>query len=295
MDLSKVIGYFEKFSKQSYIAPEKTSGAEREFYLAFKEAGHTAREEYKAFCERVCHGIPELVMDSKSPSSWINQGQVAEDYFWSRFRTRSHDGFVHNIAVTMNRILDPSGFWVLGVYVSPIYNDLGGKECIRHNRVLDLDIPVSEDFYYVVRTTNEAEYLSKDRDEVRKRFDEGRAMVVSLLKIIPGPYTADRTDELIEKTREAVRSFIPYYEYVLSGDRAEKAWKTVAPKKVEPEVPRVDWEKEFPVGCQVEHAKFLSGVVQAIGNETITICFEDFGVKELRKDACAAGGLLERV
>ena len=295
LDLNKVVDYLDKYHGKKYIDPDKVEGTRKEYYIEFREAGQTARDEFRNYCNDVCERISELEMDSGSPSMWINQGQNVNEYFWSRYKTKSHDGYVNNIAITINRPPQLNDSWTLGVYVGASYTKAGGKECIRQNRLLDLDIPISDNIYYVVKTTNDAEYIIKNRDEVRKRYDEGKVMVVSLLKVIEGPYTEERYNEILDDTVNSINEFIPYYEYVMSGEHSEEEWKSKPTTIVKPEVPSVDWEKEYPIGCQIEHPKFGVGEISGYDETNIFVRFEDFGEKKLSKDACASGHLLSLV
>ena len=298
IDLEKTVAYLKEYHGEKYVAPENTSGAKKEYYSVFKERGQAAREEFAKFCKEVCKKVPGLEMDSASPSMWKNQGQLVNEYFWSRFKTQEYNGFVNNISIAINKQPSLNDSWVLGVYVGAIFTKAGGEECLRQNRqnrLLDLDIPESDGLYYSVKPSNGENYLIKDRDELRKRYDAVKVTIVELLKVIPGPYTEDRVNELIEDTKAAILEFLPYYEYVQSGERPERPWKGVKPEASKPVVPSIDWEAEYPVGCRVEHPRFGEGTVQEIGETNVLISFDDFGEKKLGKEVCEKEQLLTRI
>ncbi len=220
MDLSIVIEYLENYGGKKYKSIDKALDSEKEYFKTFYEAGRKAREEYKKFCAAVCNGIPELEMDSKSPSMWVNQGQRVDEYFWSRFKTCSGLDFINNISITIDRTPMMGGGFVLGVYVGLDYNrsEDDKSRIVRQNQLLDLDIPVADDFYYLILPSNGNNYISKERDKLIKRYKAHEIRVVSLLKVIKGPYIADRGDVVIKDTRRAIIDFLPYYEYVIRNN-----------------------------------------------------------------------------
>lgn len=220
MDLSIVIEYLENYGGKKYKSIDKALDSEKEYFKTFYEAGRKAREEYKKFCTAVCNGIPELEMDSKSPSMWVNQGQRVDEYFWSRFKTCSSLDFINNISITIDRTPMMGGGFVLGVYVGLDYNrsEDNKSKIVRQNQLLDLDIPVADDFYYLILPSNGNNYISKERDKLIKRYKAHEIRVVSLLKVIKGPYTADRGDAVIKDTRRAIIDFLPYYEYIIRNN-----------------------------------------------------------------------------
>ncbi len=227
MNLSKVTHFFEQYSGEKYKSPKKLSGVEREYYTAFGKAGRLARGEFKNYCKTVCEGVLEIEMDGKSPSMWMNQGQVVDEYFWSRFKTKRHDDYINNIAITINKMPELSETWTLGVYVGVDYKKASQNPSLfrKQNHLLDLEILESKNFYYLVKTTNDIDYTCQNRDEVRKRFIEGKVKVVSLLKVIDGPYTEERSDIIIKDSRQAVKEFIPYYEYIMGENYTMSGWE----------------------------------------------------------------------
>ncbi len=220
MDLSIVIEYLENYGGKKYKTVDKALDSEKEYFKSFYEAGRKAREEFKRFCTAVCKGISGLEMDSKSPSMWVNQGQRVDEYFWSRFKTYSSLDFINNISITIDRTPMMGGDFVLGVYVGLDYNHSKDDKSriVRQNQLLDLDIPVADDFYYLILPSNGNNYISKERDKLIKRYKAHEIRVVSLLKVIKGPYTADRGDAVIKDTRRAIIDFLPYYEYIIRNN-----------------------------------------------------------------------------
>ena len=67
--------------------------------------------------------------------------------------------------------------------------------------------------------SNGNNYISKERDKLIKRYKAHEIRVVSLLKVIKGPYTADRGDAVIKDTRRAIIDFLPYYEYIIRNQK----------------------------------------------------------------------------
>lgn len=227
MDLSIVTKYLDEYSGERYRAPENAPDTKKQYYYDFYKAGREAREEYKKYCKRLCAGNTEIEMDGKSPSGWKSTWHYVDEYFWSRFKTKRHDDYINNIAITINKMPELSETWTLGVYVGVDYKKASQNPSLfrKQNHLLDLEIPESKNFYYLVKTTNDIDYTCQNRDEVRKRFIEGKVKVVSLLKVIDGPYIEERSDIIIKDSRQAVKEFIPYYEYIMGENYTMSGWE----------------------------------------------------------------------
>ena len=63
--LNKVVDYLDKYHGKKYIDPDKAEGASKEYYIEFREAGQTVRDEFRNYCNDVCERISELEMDSE--------------------------------------------------------------------------------------------------------------------------------------------------------------------------------------------------------------------------------------
>jgi len=214
---NQIVEYLDEYSGKKYRDPYKVPDVEKEYYSAFRRKGQIAREEYKRYCKAVCEAIPNLEMDSRSPNNWVNQGQKVNEYFWTKYKTSSHDDYINNIAITINKIPQLYDSWVLGVYVGLDNNKADDKHIAykRQNHILDLDIPESNDLYYLVDSTYNTNRYMKNRDEVRREYDEHKVKSIQLVKIIYGPYTSDRSNAIIQDTESAIQEFIPYYEYIM--------------------------------------------------------------------------------
>ena len=293
MDLRIVTKYLDEYEGKEYQNPEKFSESqnkEKEYFIKFRNNGRAAREEFRKYCNMVCASIPELEMHSRSPSGWINQGRIVYDYFWSRFKLSKYDSYVNNISITINRERAISESRTLGVYIGLDNNNADSATKKRQMQLLDLEIENSKNFYYLMTYYNDKNYVTKNINDVRDAYNSNKLKVVSFLKVIDGPYTADRADIILEDTKNAILEFIPYYEYIMDveykdsrkSDEAEDKSGNVSNKNV----------NEYSLGCGVYHKKFGYGTIVDIGAELVTIDFESYGEKKLVIEACEKGNLL---
>ena len=292
--VQKAVDYLDHHRGEKYRNPDKLTGAEKEYMSEFKREGQEAREEYRIFCQKLADSMPGLLLDSGSPSGWVNQGQIVNNYIWSRFTTERYKNFIYIIAVNVDI---PEGLFdktVLEVWVGE--DEKKNNNHKKLARLLDLDITMTDNLYYVCTRLDDSRFYSTNVVDIREKWNKGLIRSVCLLKVIDGPYTAERAGDVFKATQDAVKRFIPYYEYVMDGDGPEGDWLQFAPSLKKPDnKEKIDYSGEYSVGCKVEHNRYGIGEISGYNDGKVEIEFESGESRSFDLAMCVEKRMLERV
>ncbi|MGI6169087.1 MAG: McrB family protein [Christensenellales bacterium] len=213
VDFEKIITYLMNYAGKKYVDPKKV-GAEKEAMERFKKAGSSARKEFSKFCEHVSDKFKGLKM--QSTSGWINQGQIAQDYFWTELKHKDYVEYPHSISIFLTNTDNRDKEWDLSVCVELRDGISKDEDYERHNRIVDLDSPEGTGGHYQIIDINDKLYVPhRGKDEVLEVKRAGMLKKLQVAKKISKPYVQTKTSEIVRETQNAVELLIPYYNYIL--------------------------------------------------------------------------------
>lgn len=218
VDIEKVFNYIKNYSGAKYIKPENAGPRAAEMQQ-LKESGIEARNEFTKLADIITQFLPGYV--AGKCSSWVNQHQDVQPYFWLEIKKKNATNLMHSIAICMNRHIehDPSGPIALSIRV-----DLRDKQADDKNddykyQNMQIDCPTSLDskiFFQGEAPDGSNKNYGRNIEEIRQAISLGQIKKLKAVIAIDEPYTNDRINQIIKDLVAAGLKLRPYYEYILS-------------------------------------------------------------------------------
>lgn len=219
-DIEAVVDYIDKYTGRSYTKPEK-AGEQAAEMEAFSKAGIHARDEFVALCDAVVKRLPGY--EAGKCTSWINQGQRVNSYFWVEFKKKGATSYPHSISMSINKY--PESGIADGVCISL---RVEAKDTVckpedyeYHNRLVELAIPEGSGIYYqaTIKSTDKTENYGTDEEKAKATMAAGDMRKLKVVKHISKPYKNDRSAAIVEEAVGIAKELMPFYDYIVQERR----------------------------------------------------------------------------
>lgn len=203
IDLSAIVDFLQNYGGTFYRSNDNNK-------WIIEDKGRKAQTVMKQLCKSVLLSDWENIKCSK----WQNSGNIVK-YFWGELKNKRHQDSTISISVTFEKgQLDAK----LSVKVE-INNRRNEEERRRFNTLFRGQEPNAK-INYIIYGGKQPIVVSSLSEAVQKFNDKLYDRICPII-YIDGPYTMDRTAEILQDMHDAIETLMPYYESFFNENEVE--------------------------------------------------------------------------
>ena len=217
-DFASIVSFLADYSGEHYIVPDK-AGDQAEYMIELKTRGQEAYQKFKAFGQKIADWIPSL--EYVSCSSWMNQRQTVEQYFWIELKNSEWKDYPQSVSLSVEKHDDvyPGEGYYLSIRAETRDISSQIEDYDRQMRLLDCDL-LDGMTYRTQYKDQSYHFHDKDTEKVKALRKDGIIQKVEIIEAVENLPEKDSEGTVFRETLRAVKEILPLYEYVME----EKDW-----------------------------------------------------------------------
>lgn len=211
IDLEAIVRFLSSHAGEEYKSPEK-AGDQAGYMKQLKAEGTAARQNFISIGERVGSVFPNYVMGKCS--SWLNQAQKVQDYFWIEFKKKGFEEGKSSISLVAWKNGEDI---IFNTSVEARDNACTQEDFDKHNRLIYKEKDDADLFYRVFRKDGN-QVVGQQREEIVEQLENNELVKIRLESVIGGPYHNALTGPIVSHLRSSIKALEPYYNLTIGEE-----------------------------------------------------------------------------
>lgn len=214
IDIKAITNFISTYAGAKYKKPDN-AGDNKVYMQQLHDEGIYSRNQFIELGKEVIKPIDKKYI-AVSTSSWVNQGQVVPEFFWTEFKKIGYKDCKSSISLFALKNNESVSFILIIETKDFQCNPIDFE---YHNRIIYK--PLSERLHYSVKCQNgEYKELDCSHDEIINRYEAGEFIKIQIRYRVEELYDTSQWEELVAHLHDGIKLLEPYYEEAIKGMNA---------------------------------------------------------------------------